>query len=60
MGYPTSSDIFGRLTWLTKKVKILLGQFNNLPEYANNAAAVAAGLHVGQLYRTVDTVKVVH
>jgi hypothetical protein len=32
----------------------------HLPEYANNAAAVAAGKRVGGLYRTGDTLKVVH
>lgn len=57
---PLPSDIFGRLGWLTKKVKILLGQFNNLPQYADNTAALAGGLHAGQLYRTGDIVKVVH
>lgn len=31
-----------------------------MPEYADNAAAVAAGLRLGELYRTVDAVKVVH
>jgi hypothetical protein len=34
--------------------------FNDLPEYANNAAAIAGGLKIGQLYRTTDTLKVVH
>ena len=57
---PISSDIFGRLDWLTKKVKNLLGRFNNLPVYTDNAAAIAAGLSIGQLYRTGDVVKVVH
>jgi hypothetical protein len=32
----------------------------NLPEYADNATAVAAGLSIGRLYRTGDTLKVVH
>lgn len=30
------------------------------PEYANNAAAVFAGLSVGQIYRTGDLLKIVH
>jgi len=34
--------------------------FTNLPSYADNAAAIAGGLKVGQLYRTTDTLKVVH
>lgn len=34
--------------------------FKNLPSYADNAAALAGGLKVGQLYRTTDTLKVVH
>jgi|LakMenEpi03Aug12_release.lakeMendotaPanAssembly.Ray.scaffolds.fasta_scaffold6494809_1 hypothetical protein len=57
---PISSDIFGRLDWLTNKVKRLLGKFNNLPEYANNAAAKAGGLKNGDVYRTGDVVKAVH
>lgn len=31
-----------------------------LPAHANNAAAVAAGLQVGDLYMSTDTVCVVH
>lgn len=31
-----------------------------LSDYANNAAAVAAGLKVGDLYRSTDAVCVVH
>ncbi|MBA4406983.1 hypothetical protein C0389_06890 [bacterium] len=34
--------------------------FGGMLEYADNAAAVAAGLPVGTLYRTVDVVKIVH
>jgi hypothetical protein len=30
------------------------------PQYANNAAAVFAGLSVGQIYRTGDFLKIVH
>ena len=32
----------------------------NVNEYANNAAALAAGLPVGAIYRTVDVLKIVH
>ena len=31
-----------------------------VPEYANNGAAILAGLQVGQFYRTGDVLKVVH
>lgn len=34
--------------------------FTNLPSYADNATAIAGGLKIGQLYRTTDTLKVVH
>jgi hypothetical protein len=30
------------------------------PEYADNAAAIAAGLKIGDIYRTVDALKIVH
>lgn len=32
----------------------------SIAEYADNTAAIAAGLTVGALYRTVDVLKVVH
>jgi hypothetical protein len=32
----------------------------SIAEYADNTAAIAAGLTVGDLYRTVDVLKVVH
>ena len=32
----------------------------NVPVYADNAAAVTAGLAVGKLYRTGDVLKIVH
>ena len=32
----------------------------NVPVYADNAAAVSAGLSVGELYRTGDALKIVH
>jgi len=54
--------IFEQLAWLTNKVKKLccLTNYTQLPEYANNAAAIAAGLTIGQVYRTGDFLKVVH
>lgn len=39
---------------------LLLQLADGLPEYADNAAAVAAGLAVGVTYRTGDVVKIVH
>jgi hypothetical protein len=54
--------IYERLDWLTNKVKKLccIVDYTNLPEYADNAAALAGGLTVGQVYRTGDFLKVVH
>lgn len=54
--------IFEQLAWLTKKVNQLCCKtdYTNLPEYANNAAALAGGLVTGQVYRTGDILKVVH
>lgn len=63
MGFPNSADIFGRLSWLTKRVRILFNQYTNfttLPVYTDNTAAITGGLRIGQLYRTGDVVKVVH
>lgn len=34
-------------------------RFTKIPAYASNAAALAAGLKVGELYHTSGTVKVV-
>lgn len=34
--------------------------FTSVPEYADNAAAVTAGLAVGKVYRTGDVLKIVH
>ena len=34
--------------------------FTGVLEYANNSAAVSAGLVVGKVYRTGDTLKIVH
>ena len=36
------------------------GDLEAVPAYADNAAAVAAGLKNGDLYRTADALKVVH
>jgi hypothetical protein len=32
----------------------------NVPEYADNAAALLSGLTIGELYRTGDNLKIVH
>ena len=39
---------------------ILTTATSGAPEYADNAAALAAGLTVGQIYRTGDVLKIVH
>jgi hypothetical protein len=54
--------IYERLDWLINKVKKLccIVDYTNLPEYADNAAALEGGLTVGQVYRTGDFLKVVH
>lgn len=33
---------------------------SNVQEYADNAAAITAGLNAGQVYRTGDVLKIVH
>jgi len=42
------------------KARLSAASIADLASYANNAAAVAAGLRVGDLYRIADTVGVVH
>ena len=39
---------------------VTFGDFQSAPVYADNAAAVEAGLKPGDLYRTGDALKVVH
>ena len=39
---------------------VTFGDFEAAPVHADNAAALAAGLKPGDIYRTVDTLKVVH
>lgn len=39
---------------------VTFGDFEAVPVHADNAAAVAAGLKPGDLYRTADALKVVH
>lgn len=46
----------GALDW---RIVLSVG-YTGAPEYADNAAAIAAGLLVGQVYRTGDTLKIVH
>ena len=60
MAYFDRADIFTRTKLLVKKLKEVTSQVNNLPQYADNASALAGGLRVGQFYRTGDIVKVVH
>ena len=46
----------GALDWRI----VLSVPYTGAPNYADNAAAVAAGLLVGQVYRTGDVLKIVH
>jgi hypothetical protein len=46
----------GALDWRI----VLSVDYTGAPEYADNTAALAAGLLVGQVYRTGDTLKIVH
>lgn len=46
----------GALDW---RIVLSVG-YTGAPEYADNSAAIAAGLLVGQVYRTGDTLKIVH
>lgn len=57
-----SMGIYEQLEWLTERVKKLccIVDYKDLPEYADNAAALAGGLIPGQVYRTGDFLKVVH
>ena len=44
------------ITYWIKKISLL----SEIQEFDDNDAAIAGGLSIGDLYRTVDTVKVVH
>lgn len=46
----------GALDWRI----VLSTDYTGAPEYADNAAAIAAGLTIGQTYRTGDVLKIVH
>ncbi len=39
---------------------VTFADLKDMPSYADNATAIANGLQPGDLYRTVDVVKVVH
>lgn len=41
--------------WINKIISM-----QNAPEYDDNTAALEAGLSIGDIYRTVDTLKIVH
>ena len=47
---------------VTQAVTLLQGGMfeGNIPDYADNTSAIAAGLQKGQVYRTGDTLKIVH
>ena len=46
----------GALDW---RIVLSVG-YTGAPEFADNAAAIAGGLFIGQVYRTGDTLKIVH
>lgn len=46
----------GPLDW---RIVLSVG-YTGAPEYADNTAAIAGGLFVGQVYRTGDVLKIVH
>jgi predicted component of type VI protein secretion system len=45
---------------LVMAINALMSRLANLPVYADNAAALAGGLMVGEYYRIGDVVAVVH
>ena len=55
---PTVNDLMKAHNLLCDMVDSKM--YNDLPDYVDNAAALAAGMKVGQIYRTTDTLKVVH
>jgi len=46
----------GALDWRI----VLSVPYTGAPQFADNAAAIAGGLLTGQVYRTGDTLKIVH
>ena len=45
--------------WCTHLLMKING-LSSIPEYADNTSAKTAGLIIGDLYRTIDILKVVH
>lgn len=56
----SSTTVQSYTTRLTVKGNSGYVILNNVPEYADNAAALAGGLAVGTIYRTGDNLKIVH
>lgn len=48
------------LTLISNNLTATSFVLSNVQEYADNAAAIAAGLTVGRVYRTGDVLKIVH
>lgn len=48
------------LTLISENLTATSFTLSNVSEYADNAAAITAGLNVGQVYRTGDVLKIVH
>lgn len=60
--YPVLSEIIkprNRIL-LVNEISGVVSRSEILPDYADNAAAVAAGLAIGEVYRTGDFLKIVH
>ncbi len=48
------------LTLISSNLTATSFKLSNVAQYADNAAAVTAGLNIGQVYRTGDLLKIVH
>lgn len=48
------------LTLISNNLTATSFTISNVAQYADNAAAITAGLNVGQVYRTGDLLKIVH
>jgi hypothetical protein len=48
------------LTLISSNLTAVSFKLSNVPEYADNAAALSADLTIGQVYRTGDLLKIVH
>lgn len=55
---PVANRLPGWPRDIANAVNALIGQFGNLADYADDTAAAAGGIEIGQLYRTGSTIKV--